>query len=546
MYLNSDFFLNLFTTIGGLGLFLLGMVVMTDGLRNIAGQSIQTCLMHFIHSPVSGATTGAISTAILQSSSATTVAAVGFVSAGLMDFSASLGIIFGANIGTTITGWLVALVGFKLKLGLLVMPLIFVGVLLHLFTKKQIISNSGLALAGFGLIFVGIATLQDGMQDLQTVITFEHFPADTFLGRLMLVAIGMIFTIITQSSSAGVAAALTALNADMIHFNQAAALVVGMDIGTTVTAVIATIGGSTSAKRTGFSHVIYNCFTGVGAFLFIPLYSPIVDYVFPGQLNENPEIALVAFHTLFNFLGVIIVLPFTRQFANMMKKLVDNHLLSPKGSLDDILLGTPSLALIAIQVTTQKQFLILLEHINAILTKQDTGKLADLTDLQLSLDETHKYIDKIHLNTADLLNWQRLLSEIHVLDHLQRLHERCEEDLNRANTAISDATLSKYCNHLANTIDRIISSLQSANWMTASKASEQLSITIIEESENLRATVMNKVATGELGIPEATLKLEGIRWLKRVSRHIARIIHHYYKANVVAKLDSEINLQKES
>ena len=135
---------------------------MTDGLRALAGSAIRGALMRFTRSPLSGAVTGAVSTAILQSSSATTVAAVGFVGAGLITFSASLGIIFGANIGTTMTGWLVALLGFKLNLGTVILPVILVGTILRLFGNGRA-ANIGYALAGFGLIFVGITLMQQGM-----------------------------------------------------------------------------------------------------------------------------------------------------------------------------------------------------------------------------------------------------------------------------------------------------------------------------------------------------------------------------------------------
>ena len=150
---------DLITALGGIGVFLLGMVVMTEGLKSLAGARISAWLADATRSPASGAVTGAIGTAILQSSSATTVAAVGFVGAGILTFSQSLGIIFGANLGTTITGWMVALVGFKLKLGSLLLPLIFGGVLLRIFASGRL-ASIGYACAGFGLIFVGIDLLQ--------------------------------------------------------------------------------------------------------------------------------------------------------------------------------------------------------------------------------------------------------------------------------------------------------------------------------------------------------------------------------------------------
>lgn len=166
---------------GGLGIFLLGMIVMTEGLHTLAGDSMRNALMRFTKSPVTGATTGAVVTAILQSSSAITVAAIGFVGAGLMAFPEALGIIFGANIGTTITGWMVALLGFKLNLGTAVLPIILIGVLLKLFTKDKL-ASFGYSIAGFGLIFVGITLLQEGMSGLEGIITPEK-PAFRFTHR---------------------------------------------------------------------------------------------------------------------------------------------------------------------------------------------------------------------------------------------------------------------------------------------------------------------------------------------------------------------------
>ncbi len=165
---------SLIQAIGGIGVFLLGMVVMTEGLKALAGARISQWLADATRSPWSGATTGAISTAILQSSSATTVAAVGFVGAGLLTFSQSLGIIFGANLGTTITGWMVALVGFKLQLGSLLLPLIFVGVMLRIFASGRI-ARAGFSIAGFALIFVGIDLLQQAAAK-STSVTLPRTP----------------------------------------------------------------------------------------------------------------------------------------------------------------------------------------------------------------------------------------------------------------------------------------------------------------------------------------------------------------------------------
>ena len=160
--------MSLSQVLGGIGIFMIGMIIMTEGLRALAGDRIRKALMHFTKTPTSGALTGAVTTAILQSSSATTVAAVGFVGAGLLAFPEALGIIFGANIGTTVTGWMAALLGFKLKLGTVILPFILLGAMLKLFFSDKI-AATGYALAGFGLIFVGIEWMQGAMSGVESV-----------------------------------------------------------------------------------------------------------------------------------------------------------------------------------------------------------------------------------------------------------------------------------------------------------------------------------------------------------------------------------------
>ena len=518
---------------GGLGLFLLGMIVMTDGLRALAGSAIRVALMRFTHSPLSGAVTGAASTAILQSSSATTVAAVGFVGAGLITFSASLGIIFGANIGTTITGWLVALLGFKLNLGTVILPVILLGTILRLFGNGRA-ANTGYALAGFGLIFVGITLMQQGMGGLTEVITPQTFPPDTLVGRLQLVALGVLFTIITQSSSAGVAATLTALFAGAITFEQAAALVIGMDVGTTVTAVMASIGGSIAARRTALSHVMYNLFAASGALILMTPYTQLWESLSPGSLAANMGIALVAFHTSYNTLGVMIILPFTGSFAHMIEKLVPEKEPSYTGRLGEGLLEQPALALTAVQTSIHDEFLALLRHVNALLGDSVMGRRAELSDLQNALDETHAYVDQIHLHETKGAERERMLGIVHTLDHMQRLHERCEEEEYRAVTARDSEELADYVRTLVDTINGIFNDIETKSWTDASQRAAKTAAYIHDQVEPLRESIMAKIARDEIHVSEATIRLEAIRWLKRVSKHIARVMQHYSDAELAA------------
>lgn len=514
--------------IGGLGLFLLGMIVMTDGLRVLAGNAMRRALMRFTSNAYSGALTGAIATAILQSSSATTVATVGFVSAGLISFTGALGVIFGANIGTTFTGWLVAILGFKLKLGTAVLPLLFIGASLKLFTKRRW-AGFGYAIAGFGLIFVGIASMQDAMSGLNGLITPQQLPADTLVGRLQLVALGVLTTVITQSSSAGVAATLAALYAGAVNFEQAAALVIGMDVGTTVTAIVATLGSSINARRTGLSHVVYNIWTACIALLLITPYTLVWQRVAPGQLIQNAEIGLVAFHTCFNLVGVTTILPFTQQFSRLIIRLLPGKGFAYTDKLSDGLLEQPVLALNAVQTTIQTELLVLLRHVAAILGDPH-GQRVDLPELQTALDETHTYLDQIHLKSGEPPNWDRLVNMMHALDHLQRIHERCEEDEDRAKTAQMTLELIAEKNLLINSIQKIMKSLQTGHWQTAAQQARVAARQIHHRVEPYRATTINQVAVGQIDVLTSTERLEAIRWLRRVSKHIRRITDHMSQA----------------
>ena len=526
-------------TLGGIGLFLLGMIVMTNGLNALAGKAIRQTLLRFTHTPLSGAISGAACTAIVQSSSATTVAAIGFVGAGLMSFPSALGIVFGANIGTTLTGWLVAVLGFKLQLNIIVLPLIFIGAIMKLFANKRL-GEIGLALAGFGVIFVGITFMQQGMQGMEKMISFDHFSEDTLITRLQLVGLGIVFTIITQSSSAGVATALSALFAGMINFEQAAALVIGMDIGTTFTAAIATIGGSVGARRTGYSHVIYNFFTGISALILLTPYIWVWAHFNAAFLQDNAEIGLVLFHTTFNFLGVIIVLPFTRLFVRFIERLIPEVVNKYEQPLDRALLTQPSLALAQIQQNIYFQLVALVKHIQAVLTHGKQGERVDLLDLNNAIDDTHAYVDEIHLRPKEHEDWERLVAVVHCLDHLQRLQRRCEEEENRALTASQSSTVRNATELLHQLLEEIVPLLEVQNWTGIETSCQDKADAIDTLIEPLRKRVLERLASGEMDEPTATERLEAIRWLQRTSKHIARIVFHYQRVNGQSSKSKEL------
>lgn len=510
--------------LGGLGIFLLGLVIMTDGLKGLAGAALQGALTRFTRSPVSGACTGAVSTAILQSSSATIVAVVGFVGAGLMTFPQALGVILGANVGTTITGWLVALLGFKLKLGEVVLPFVLIGVLMHLFGRRRW-SPGGLALAGFGLIFVGISAMQAGMTGLEGRITPDSFPGDGWVGRLQLLVIGIGITLITQSSSAGVATAITAVYTGTVTFEQAAALVIGMDIGTTATALIATVGGATETRRTGYSHVVYNLITGLGAFLLLSPYVLLWQWWAPGQIYAHAEIALVAFHTGFNMLGMLLILPFSTQLAALICRLVPEKTSRPGRHLDSRLLKEPGVALEAVRTTLEAIYIQQLAYAYHVMTESDVEEEDELESLAEALDETQRYLDYIHLTPESPREWRLLVACMHSLEHMRRLQVR-----------LGDTASARAWQHwpvlqpagacLSATLQALENVGREGNWLAASGQAEVLANERNAQAMHLRDDIMAAVAAGREDINQGNSQLQAARWMRRVAEHLWRISHH--------------------
>jgi phosphate:Na+ symporter len=512
------------SVLGGLGLFLLGMTVMTEGLRELAGDALRRALARFTKNPVTGAATGTVSTALIQSSSATTVMAVGFVGAGLLTFPQALGIIFGANIGTTITGWLVALLGFKLSLTDIVMPLIFVGALMRLFGKRKI-SVWGYALAGFGLVFAGIAMLQSGMEGFKDVVTPESFPPNTWLGRLLLVLIGVAITLVTQSSSAGVATAITAVHVGNITLAQAAALVIGMDVGTTVTAAMAAVGGNTDARRTGLAHVIYNLMTGSGAFVLLPIYIWGWDRFAPSAARSDPEIALVAFHTLFNAIGVFAALPFTNQFAALIVKLIPVRGSTLTRRLDVSFLKEPSVAIDNVHATLVDLAQVVFPSLADLLVKgPSTADISSrLEEAGCAVAESRSYLSQINTDVSDEPLNYRHLAALHVLDHMSRLIVRCcsEKPLQTARGIhsmkdIRDGLVQAGACDFGND-ERIAETYEQLR---------QLWTAVDERIEPYRREVMQRTVTGDATIEEALSHLDASRWLRRVCYHVWRVVHH--------------------
>ncbi|WP_349360964.1 Na/Pi symporter [Stappia sp.] len=512
---------NVLLAAGGIGLFLFGMLVLTDGLRALAGGALRRTLARLTQSPASGAAAGAVTTALLQSSSATTVTAVGFVGAGLLTFPQAIGIVFGANIGTTMTGWLVALIGFKLDLGLLALPLLLVGALLRLFGRGTL-RRIGWALAGFSLLFLGVDALKDGLEALQGTVTPQDFPADTTFGRLQLVAIGIAVTLITQSSSAGIAMALAALGSGAISLPQGAALVIGMDVGTTATAVLASLGGSTEMRRTAAAHVTFNLFVGTMAFFLLTPFALLVEGLADG--TGDAQIALVAFHTAFNTLGVLIILPVAGRFARVIERLVPAHDVPHLVRLDPKLQAEPEAALDVAGANARDLAGKLDAVLAALLTpsKHVRDTETERAEIEAGIAALRSYLGPVHTVPAQGEAHRRNLALRHLLDHLARASHRATQR-DRVRGLQDDARLRRLAGLLRAGLE---AARDEPDMAACERHFDRLRRLFRRQRERVRERTIAAAAAQDIDPETALVHLDGVRWLHRVTYHLWRIAHH--------------------
>lgn len=337
---------------GGLALFLLAMLMMTEGLKTFAGGGLRKLLGHWTSTPARGVLAGMLVTGMVQSSSAVTVATIGFVNAGVLTLRQALGVIFGTNVGTTMTGWLVSLVGFGFKIDAFALPILAIGVALRLAAPGKRHQGLGEALAGFGLFFLGLAILKDafgGLADAYTASVTMDGGAGTWPAFLL---VGFVATVLTQSSSAAIAIILTAAAGGVVGIEAAAAAVIGANLGTTSTAAVAVMKATPSAKRLALGHIAFNVITGIVALALLPamlwLVGLLADWL---DVEGSPAVVLALFHTTFNLSGVAIMLPLTGRLATLLERMFrsDEEELGRPQHLDATLASTPALAVAALR-----------------------------------------------------------------------------------------------------------------------------------------------------------------------------------------------------
>ncbi|TXC92432.1 Na/Pi cotransporter family protein [Metabacillus litoralis] len=306
----------IFEFIGGLGIFLFGIKYMGDGLQRSAGDKLRDILDKFTTNPIMGVLAGIIVTILIQSSSGTTVITVGLVSAGFMSLRQAIGVIMGANIGTTVTAFIIGI-----KISDYALPIIAVGAVLLFFFKNKRIHNLGQIVFGFGALFFGLELMGGGMKPLRSLQEFHDLTLSMSDNPLLGVLIGTIFTVIVQSSSATIGILQELFGQGLMDIRAALPVLFGDNIGTTITAVLASIGASVAARRAALTHVIFNLL-GTGIFLiFLPLFTNFVQFL-QDAMNLNPEMTIAFAHGSFNLTNTIIQLPLIGLLAWIVTKLI--------------------------------------------------------------------------------------------------------------------------------------------------------------------------------------------------------------------------------
>ncbi|HOV68923.1 MAG TPA: Na/Pi cotransporter family protein [Clostridia bacterium] len=528
--------LMVFQLLGGLGLFLYGIKMMSDGLENVAGDRMRRTLERLTTNRFAGVAVGAGVTSLIQSSSAVTVMVVGFVNAGLMTLLQATGVIMGANIGTTITAQIIA---FNITD---VAPIIvFAGMILTMFVKKKLLKKIGYIIFGLGIVFVGLNVMSQAMEPLREIESFRLFLVK-FKNPIMGVLVGAVFTAIIQSSSASVGILQTLALMGLIDLDSAAYIVLGQNIGTCVTAILASIGTNTNSKRAAGIHLSFNI---IGTIIFL-----IILTVFPGLVTwvqnitgPNASRQIANFHTLFNVTVTIILFPFAKQIIALISKIIpekhDSDIVERKLIfLDSRIAQTPAIAITqAIREMAHMGKIArnnLQMAIDAFFKKDES-----LVDKVMELEKTVNYFNHEITNYLIQIRGMKLSEKdlrvlgglFHVVSDLERISDHAENIAEYAGMmAESRANMSPDgLNELETMSAKVIETIDACLDLFETRAIQKMNsvVSLEEEVDNMEETFVNnhieRLQTGYCDPKAGVIFTDMIIDLERVADHAINI-----------------------
>ncbi len=414
--------------LGGIGLFLLGMQMMTAGLTQAAGSVLRKGLEAATGSRTRAFLVGTLITALVQSSSAMTVASIGFVNAGLVEFGNLVWVIYGTSLGNTMTGWIFALAGAKFSIGTLALPLLGIGMMLRLmFRRRERAAGIGEAVAGFGAFFLGIATLQTAFADLTPqILSLTDLLSGYRWERIVFVLLGIVVTLLTQSSSATIAIVLGAASAGAMAFEQAAALIIGASVGTTSTAFFAAFAATSAARRVAASHIGFNLVAGGVALALLPWLARLCLWLVGGAEHTVPALAL--FHSLYILIGAAVMVPLSPALVEFLEGRFKNpgRQSTKLRYVDSTLREVPDLALRAIALEFTR---ILQEHFLLARTRIEGQPLneAAVTDLVSLGSHIREELSQLSLQSLPSEQIDAITDAIRILIYLNDLSRLTRE-----------------------------------------------------------------------------------------------------------------------
>ena len=549
--MNLDYATIILGFAGGLGLFIYGMQVMASGLQKAAGNSLKKILEVLTKNKFLGVLLGIGVTAIIQSSSATTVMVVGFVNAGLMNLQQTVGIIMGANIGTTVTGWLVSSVQWAgvFSPENLAPIAVFIGAALAIFSKKQTVNQIGEILVGFGMLFIGIEMMSTGVEPLQHLPAFKE--AFTQFGRnpLLGVLVGAVVTAVIQSSSASVGILQSLSLTGLVSWNSAVYIIMGQNIGTCVTALLSSVGTSKNAKGAAYIHLLFNVigsvFFSILAAVFFTFYH---DFGF--QKIGMVEISLI--HTVFNIANTVIMFPFSGLFVKMAEKLAT---VTSKNTgddetvpvhLDDRILSTPSIAMSNCTKEIVRLGNMSLKNLTAAcesLENRDGSRVEKILEREKNIDNLTKAITAylVKLCNSNLTKQENTNATgmFHIVNDMERIGDHAEniiemtqqmiaDDLELSKKGIDD--LKKMAEESLKSVRNCIIALSDNDIDFAEKViKEEERVDNLEKQ--IRGEHMQRLTSGECNPRVGVIFLDALTNLERVSDHALNVAQGVIGAN---------------
>ncbi|HPE93461.1 MAG TPA: Na/Pi cotransporter family protein [Sphaerochaeta sp.] len=554
-----------FQIAGSLGLFLFGIKLLSEGLQKSAGDKMKAVLKLMTKNRFVSIMTGLLITIIIQSSSATTVMVVSFVNAGLMGLTQAIGVILGANIGTTFTGWLVALLGFKMDItSLALVSIAFAAPMM--FSKKTKTRDAADVLLGFGVLFLGLNFMSHSIPDITGNIEVLEFLAtfnsDTVWMNLLCILLGTLVTIVVQSSSAAMAMTLTMAYNGWLGVTASAALILGSNIGTTITAYLASIGTSTTAKRAAWAHIIFNVVGSVIALMFFHPLLSFVNFITPGDiytmegttLSTQLPLFLAMFHSVFNIANTILFFPFVSHYARFIERLVPAKAEYDEGTyhfkyIGGVFIDSPEIYMMAIRDEIKK-----MANLACNMLTRYRGMFnnpgADIESDALAMKKDEDYADQmqeqlsnfcVHLlqDSQTPTNASSLNCLIRVMDELESVTDSCynltilsqrryhqgwtidpetDKDLREYQMLVQE--------FLDYVRDRMDKTLTKAEMQKANEFEEQIN----NQRNRLSQLVQERLSSGKADVKVELLILEKIRHLEHIGDYCTNIAEAYHQA----------------